>query len=99
MGVIKDLAAHLNMKTEPYTLTVTGAVELVDPNASVSVAEAVPQGIDAATLVLNVTASPSGGKGAFVPFHFEKRVRDKQWDRVTVHFDGAMQTVDVETLG
>ena len=97
--MIKDLQATLNMKSDPYALTVTGSVEVFDPKATTSVSEAYPQGIDSATLILEVTASPAGGKGVFAPFHFEKRMAETLFQRVTVRFEADEETVEIKSLG
>ena len=96
MAVIKDLVATLNRKSQPNQIVVHGLLELADETAKITVTKAVD---GRRTLVLDLTALPSGGKGAFVPFTYSEAGSVGHYTHVTARFDGTEETVTVSVLG
>lgn len=75
----------------PPRLHVTGDVETSSTNQTPVLTEAVPQGINPAILILNLTVTSSGAGNDVMGWKqakFEKRVTQGQYTNVDIHSDG-----------
>lgn len=97
-----SLAAQINGKEQPNQLYVHGSVLTYSERDEISVVEAVPQGINPRILILEVAVKVGAGpkKGVCHPFMFAKAVDGRQYDQVTVQFQGgSVVTAIVSFLG
>ena len=87
----KDWKAIDNKRPPNSTLTVTGLVETPNASSLPVLKRAVPQGINPAILMLNLTIEAIGEPGAevvdFRPAEYEEDSREKNYEQVDIHWD------------
>ena len=91
------ISAHIDLRNQPNMIVVEGSVLVYGDADEVFVKEAIPQGINPAILLLEVSIKEHNGpkKGICQPFQFTKQVDGRQYSSVAIRHGESKDDVEV----